>query len=197
MSKTDLFNGFGNRFLWGCVERAQLLPLGGDVPTEELKKLTERMKSAVEFSKRMSEVEFSSKATELWARGYQQLSADVPGALGAVTSRAEAQVRRLAIIYALMHESKRVLLQHLRAALEIWRFCRDSAEFIFVDSAGPSMEEKLMEIIPTTGLGIARTGISRVFSNHQSKEIATALKNMETLGLAKPTIVVTGGRPGE
>jgi hypothetical protein len=197
LSKTEIFNGFGNRFLWGCMNRSQLLPEGGELPTEEFRELIERMKSAVAFAKGLSEVKFSAKARELWAKVYPELSGDVPGVVGAVTSRAEAQVRRVAMLYALLDESEKVLRQHLLAALEVWRFCRDSARYIFSDSTEQGAIEKLLGILPTTGVGIARTGISKAFSNHHSKEIADALKYLESSGLAKPTVVTGGGRPGE
>ena len=45
------------------------------------------------------------------------------GMLGAVTSRAEAQVVRLSCLYALLDSSKVIRRQHMTAALAVWRYC--------------------------------------------------------------------------
>ena len=50
-------------------------------------------------------VEHDDSARELWMRVYPQLSEGEPGMLGAMTSRAEAHVLRLACIYALSDRS--------------------------------------------------------------------------------------------
>jgi hypothetical protein len=55
--------------------------------------------------------------------------------LGAVTARGEAQVMRLACLYALADISSFVRLEHLRAGLEVWRYCFDSTP---CDSTIPS-----------------------------------------------------------
>jgi hypothetical protein len=59
------------------------------------------------------------------------LSEGQPGLFGAVTSRAEAQVIRLALLYALLDEADHIGTEHLRAALALWRYAEDSARFIF------------------------------------------------------------------
>src|SRR4028119_1185570 len=46
------------------------------------------------------EVRRDGVAREVWGEVYGRLTADRPGLLGAVTSRAEAQVTRLSLLYA-------------------------------------------------------------------------------------------------
>jgi hypothetical protein len=48
--------------------------------------------------------------------------------LGAVTARAEAQ---LALIYAVLDGAALIARPHLEAALEVWRYCDESAAYIF------------------------------------------------------------------
>ena len=36
LTEVEAANGFGNRFLWLCVRRSQLLPEGGDYPHKAL-----------------------------------------------------------------------------------------------------------------------------------------------------------------
>ena len=45
------------------------------------------------------------------------------GLYGAVTSRAEAQVVRLSLIYALLDCSPVIRQEHLLAALALWEYC--------------------------------------------------------------------------
>jgi hypothetical protein len=53
-------------------------------------------------------------------------SADQPGLLGALTARAEAQVIRLALLFALLDKEGSIGVAHLKAALAFWRYCEAS-----------------------------------------------------------------------
>ena len=196
---TDIVNGFSNRVLWCCAKRARLLPFGGHVSDIQLQKLARRIKSALKFAARPREVEFSSKAATLWSQEYEELSADVPGLVGAATSRAEAQTRRIATIYALMDESEEVRILHLKAALEIWRYCQQSAQFIFGRRQPKTIENEIVELLRRAKeKGVSRTEISAAFSRHRNRyEISTVLERLKNSGCAKPRKVDTDGRPAE
>ena len=71
--------------------------------------------------------DINQPATELWCQIYGTLSAPTPGLLGAVIARAEAQVVRLALVYALLDGAEAIGQVHLEAALELWIYCEDSA----------------------------------------------------------------------
>ena len=62
---------------------------------------------------------------------YPSLSEGKPGLLGSMTAWAEAQVLRLACIYALLDKSHIVKKHHLLAALAVWERCEASAKYIF------------------------------------------------------------------
>ena len=53
------------------------------------------------------------------------------GLFGAVTSRAEAQVRRFATIYAVLECSREAPIRHLLAGLSLWDYSRQSSYLIF------------------------------------------------------------------
>ena len=118
LDATEAANGFGNRFLWVCVKRSKLLPDGGGVP--HLEPLKDRLRAAVEHAKTVGEMRRDTEARKLWHAVYEQLSTGLPGMLGAMTGRAEAQVMRLACLYALGELSSEVRRHHLEAALELW-----------------------------------------------------------------------------
>ena len=199
-SQSDIHGGLFNRILFGCIQRVQLLPDGGKLPQAELDRLTRSMGTAIRFASRSRDVEFSDRARKLWRRVYRGLTDPGPQSptIDAVTARAEAQVRRLAVLYALMDCSAIVKVQHLRAALEIWRFCEESARFVFGPVSERPLEERILEILSKSGKPLSRTAISQKLSHHcTSEEIAAALKTLRTAGRAQTTTVLTAGRSAE
>jgi hypothetical protein len=198
LNQTDVFNGFANRFLWVCVQRSKLLPNGGGIPKEQLSRLARRLKKSVEFAKRQKKVGLSTNAAALWERSYPRLTAEAPGLFGAATSRSEAQVRRLALIYALLARSPKVRSRHLIAALEVWRFCEDSAHFIFGGRSTVSVEERIKSILQTADVGLTRTQINQALQHHvPSAEIKRTLDSLREKGSVRKKSVKTGGRSAE
>ena len=128
LTSTESGNGFGNRIkTWICVKRSKVLPEGGRIRDVNFNPLFMRINQAVEFGKKAGEIRKDKEATEIWAKVYPELSEGKPGLLGAVTSRAEAQVMRLACIYAILDESKLIGKEHLLAALSLWDYSEASA----------------------------------------------------------------------
>jgi hypothetical protein len=117
MTGTDAGNGFANRFLWCCVKRARYLPHGGE--TVNVNAETAALREGVEYGKLANQVKRNAESNRLWEQRYRDLSSGRPGLLGAVTNRAEAQVTRLALIYALLDKSADITCDHLRAALAV------------------------------------------------------------------------------
>ena len=62
---------------------------------------------------------------------YSALTKDNSGLVGAVINRAEAQVLRLSMLYALLDRTNVIDPVHLQAALGVWDYCEASARFIF------------------------------------------------------------------
>ena len=124
LSETDQANGFANRFLWFVVKRSKVLPHGGIVEGKQLHELSRRLAAAAAFSQHIDELTCDSDATRIWETVYPELSEGCMGMLGAVTSRAEAQVVRLSCLYALLDSSKVIRRQHMTAALAVWRIAK-------------------------------------------------------------------------
>jgi hypothetical protein len=198
LGQTELFNGFANRFLWVCVRRSKLLPDGGRIGSKVISSLAQRLKESFEFARNLKEVGLSRGAGNLWHKQYAKLTEDVPGLVGAVTSRAEAQVRRMALIYALINQSSTVRTKHLRAALEAWRYCADSALYIFGARESESVENKILAALLLAGEGLTRTQINAALHHHTSKsDISRALEHLKARGLVHKMLVETAGRPAE
>ena len=192
-------NGFGNRFLWLCVRRSKELPEGSSLSDEALAPLMERLRAAVEFAKHAGRMQRDAEARELWATAYRQLTEAKPGLLGAVISRAEAQVLRLSMLYALLDMSTTIRVPHLQAALALWRYSEDSARHIFGGRVGDAIGDAILGALRGAGaVGMTRTEIYNLFQRNQPRhQIAQALAELEALGVARSTREVTGGRPTE
>src|SRR5262249_30174957 len=149
LTETESANGFGNRFLWVAVRRSKCLPEGGGSPAVD--DLVTRLSSEIEFASKAGKVTRTDGARELWARVYPRLSEGKPGLLGAITARAEAQVLRLSNIYALLDCSNQVEVEHLRAALALWRYCEDSARWIFDTGTGNKNADRILAALKVAG----------------------------------------------
>jgi hypothetical protein len=100
LDRTESGNGFANRFLFACIRRSRCLPDGGGAV--DLGGLAGSVRDALAAARGIGPVGRDAEARRLWHAVYPELSEGRPGLLGAVTARAEAQVTRLALLYALL-----------------------------------------------------------------------------------------------
>lgn len=186
LTDTAAGNGFGNRFLWVCARRSKLLPEGGELHTVDFASIMKRVQAAVSFTRNVHQMQRDEQARAVWHEVYADLSEGKPGLLGAVTSRAEAQTMRLACIYALLDLSEVVRAEHLMAALELWRYCEDSARFIFGDAMGDATVDDILRELRSHPEGMTRTDIREYFQRHKSSaEIGRALGVLQEYGLTR------------
>jgi hypothetical protein len=82
--------------------------------------IVRRLTAAVDFARKTERVRWDDQGREKWHAVYPDLSEGKPGLLGAVTSRAEAQVVRLAMLYTLLDQKDRIGEEQLQAALAVW-----------------------------------------------------------------------------
>jgi hypothetical protein len=200
LSETDQANGFGNRFLWIAVSRAKVLPLGGSPSIEALQQLHGAFASAINWAKGQTHpIGFDDIALEKWEEVYPVLSAGRPGLSACMLARAEAQVRRLACLFAVLDRSPEVRLVHLSAALALWKYCESSVYYVFGSSLGNDVADKIQGALQETPAGLTREEIrSQVLKGHRgSKDIGRALSLLFHSGLAHRIVEMTGGRPAE
>lgn len=199
LTDTEAANGFANRFLWVCVKRSKILPEGGRIWEVDFQPLVAQLKQAVEFAREERRLRFTEEARELWREVYEPLSAGKPGLLGAVIARAEAQVVRLALIYALLDRSPAIRREHLEAALALWDYCEASARFIFGDALGDPVADEILEALwGASERGLTKTEISDLFQRHlPGKRIANALQLLLEANLVRYEKEPGAGRPVE
>jgi hypothetical protein len=197
--EVDKVNGLANRFLWCCVRRSKLLPDGGKVHRENFDHEIAQLKRAVEFASHNLEIERSEEAANEWRRIYPELTRERVGTLGAICNRAAPQVIRLSLVYAILDCSDFIQIEHLRAAIEIWRYCEESVRFVFGNELSNRTANTILKSLRCSLTdGLSRTAISKLFNGNKSKaEIDSALQILHSARLARRSTIPTDGRSAE
>jgi hypothetical protein len=197
LDSTETANGFGNRILWTCARRSKSLPHGGgDMKIDS--GLLDPLAKATDKTRKMgnTRVKFDDQAAKLWEQVYGDLSEGRPGMLGSMTSRAEAHVVRLSLIYALLDSKEQIEVEHLRAALAVWKYCEASARFIWGDALGDPTADDILRELRAAGVdGRTRWDITNHFGrNRTAAELDRALGVLAERGLIRAEKEETGGR---
>jgi Protein of unknown function (DUF3987) len=199
LTETEAVNGFANRFIWLMVRRSKVLPFGGEWHKVDIAPLVRRLCSALEFGSAPVLITWGDSARDIWRKVYGPLSEGELGLFGAVVGRAEAQVMRLAALYAVMDESHEIEREHLLAALALWDYSEKSAQYIFGDATGDPVADQILSALRAAGKdGMTRTEISNLFRRNMSSErIAQALSLLLAAGRVRSKKQETGGRQAE
>ena len=139
-----------------------------------------------------------AEADRLWRGAYEdELSVDRYGLAGAACSRAEAHVLRLSMLYALLDQSDVIRVEHVNAALAMWRYCEQSTVLLFGDRLGDPVADAIVEELATAGeAGRTRSELRDLFGrNRTAAELDLALGVLEDQGRITSESEKTGGRP--
>ena len=200
LTQTDRANGFANRFLFVLARRSKTLPFGGKtLPEASIAEFSSRLATMLDRGMQVGEVGFDDGARDIWIAAYPLLSEGHSGMLGAVTARAEAQVLRLALLYAQLDGVRSITSEHLTAAIAVWEYAEASAGFIFGSALGDPIADAILRALRANGSqGMTRTQIRDLFQRNQSSErIGAALKLISGANLASCECRDTDGRSME
>jgi hypothetical protein len=199
LAKNEYANGFGNRFLWICCKRSKELPEGNPVEREELRDIIDELCSIQGYADNRIEFKRDSNARVMWNGLYSELTRDYFGQFGDMIQRRAPQVMRLACVYAVLDRADIIRAEHLGAALAVWRYCEDSAKYIFGGNLGNATADSLLcALRAAPECSMTRTEIRDYFSKHKAaSEIDAALKTFQNEGCARKEYIETGGRPAE
>ena len=193
---SDVHGGTFNRFLWVLSRRARLLPRGGDFL--DLETLQDMVQRAIHFAKAQGEIGMTDEAWKIYDQFYYQNGTQpVEGLTGAVLSRAEPQLRRMAMILALTRHSDVVDVEDIGAALDLWRYAKDSTRRIFVlrESVTDKAVMKVVGLIRNKP-GIARSEIYKAMDWRDGrKKFDALLKEVMASGLVRCENEKTAGAP--
>jgi hypothetical protein len=198
LDQTEIANGLMNRFICCCAQRSKALPDGGSIDAGVLAPLIGRLERAVAFGREPRELKRDAVAAEVWRAVYRDLSEGKPGLLGAVISRAEAQVLRLSMIYALLDSSPLIKREHLMAALAVWQHADASALHVFGDALGDPVADAILRALRSNPEGLTRSEVHGLFArNRKQSEIDRAVGVLLSYGLISVHTEETNGRPAQ
>lgn len=218
MQNNESYNGFANRFLWVLSKRGNLLPDGAVVPETLQNQLTTKIQKAVAFaglhnlfqeSEHQETTELGRvplttgimnrdpEARKYWWKLYRELSDEKLGLYGAIVARAEAQVLRLSMIYALLDKSYVIRREHIQAAYAVWDYSDRCAEYIFAGKVRNSNAEEIIIALKAAGGELTQTQISNDIFNRNvpAVVIKNALEELLEDGRVERVKEDTGGRP--
>lgn len=198
----DVRGGTINRFLFIASRRQRSLPFGGEVDDLALAGLAARLQRLLERARtRTGPMPFAPFAMEVWPALYEKLQRDeqAPGMAGELLGRAVAQVRRLAMVFAILDDSAEIDVQHLDAAAEVWRYHVETLRLVFGDGTGNRVADRILgELRGHPDDGVDRTAMHGLFDRHvAAADIDQALVLLHKLGLAEGRSRPTKGRPKE
>jgi len=202
LARTDdveVANGFVNRYLIAAVRRSKRLPSGGALDPRDRDEMGRRVGDAIREARRFQTIRRTPAAEERWRELYEEMADDDDGDLAAAaTARGEAQTLRLSVAYALLDRSREITPEHLEAAAAVWSYCRASARWLFGNSIGDPVADRIAKALSTVPEGLDRTAVRDLFSRHEpSKRITSAVELLERRGMVKVTVQPTDGRPRE
>jgi hypothetical protein len=197
LDATEIANGLGNRFLFGWVERSKRLPSGGTIPADALEALGLDVRIAVQRARTLAVLERTPEAEERWAAIYHGLDDDLDGVVGALSARAEAQMLRLSVAYALLDGSAFIEAEHVDAAEAVWESCQETICRVFTGTQPDHVLGRLLAALREAGVeGLDGSSQRDLFSRHLAgTRLASARWELERRGLARTITEETGGRP--
>jgi Protein of unknown function (DUF3987) len=187
ISDSDIHNGLSNRFLWVCVRRTQKMAFPRRMDDSKLLAMAIRLSDALMKSEIEEVVDLSQEAREYWTLQYPIVSADITGLMGSITSRSEAYVLRIGLLFCLLDGVNQIEQKHLKAAVDLVAFCNQSVEFIFstpADSEAGTDADKLLKALAKKPM--TQTEISRLFSNNKTRrQLMELLTELQALNKVK------------
>ena len=197
LTELDAASGWGNRFLYLATRRIRRIPLGEGIGDESLRELATPLAEALSWVRGCEpRVTWGDSATARWEEFYRAVSDDTDGLAGRLTDRAEAQVLRLAVLYAVADKSPTMELDHLEAALAVWDYCAASVAWIWDSVLGNKTAERILMALRERDH--TRTELRDLFSRNRSEaEMTAALDLLVARGHAVKHTRPSGGRPTE
>jgi hypothetical protein len=200
LTTTDAANGLGNRFLFVGAQRSQLLPFGGSITDDEIAVLGLHLGQALDRARKVGVMHFATETRDRWIDLYNAMATadDGDDLVSALTARAEAQVLRLALLYAALDGDALIGLRHLEAAWAMWCYSRESVRWIFGHAPLSRDSERFFQAVTQAGPdGLGREeSRQEVFGHNVSAErIDAAVDPLLERGLVFARKVSTAGRP--
>jgi hypothetical protein len=167
--RSEMHNGFLNRFLLVGVERTRYLPCGADY-LKVCREYADRLREAVERAAMREPLCVAEEAAGFWGVEYRRLEQGRPGNYGKATARLSVHALKVAMLYAVLDDDKAIRVPHLRAALSLIAHADRTAFELFGRTATVALGEepphaRLLGLARSRPDGINKTDAFRLFSN--------------------------------
>jgi DNA replicative helicase MCM subunit Mcm2 (Cdc46/Mcm family) len=150
---------------------------------------------ALTVARTIVRVQMTEETRARWNIEYPALVKSGTNLTDHITARAEAQVVRLALVYALLDQAPAIEITHLEAALALWRFCQASTRYVFGDLTGDSTGDAILKALRAVRPdGLAKQDIFALFGrNLAAAKIDAALGRLQIKGKTVSRMLPTGG----
>lgn len=185
LSDCDKLNGYANRFLWVLARRAKRVSRPTRIPESVFSPIQSTVWQRLNYAHKMGEMSISSEFWDVFDSQYDRLSEDRPGMAGAITARAEAQVVRLSMVYAIAAGTRTIGAEHIHAALAFWDYAQASAEYIFSDqTGGGKLDATIKALIEGAPDGLSMTELhEKTGRNHKAVELKASVQRLVDAGI--------------
>lgn len=142
LNVVDIFNGFGNRFMYFYTKSEKCLPHAPAISDidliEEVKALQKAVDHWSEALKSPHEIRFNfnEEAAKHWEQVYPEIKdPKIDGIIGTCLSRGPAHIKKLCITLAMLDSKNEIQLIHLETAIALWNYSSETVKYIFKDKA--------------------------------------------------------------
>ena len=145
-------------------------------------------------------MERDDAAQPLWDKIYGEFGEnDDETIVSATIDRGDVFMLRFQQLYALADHTITINEDHIRAAAALWKYCEDSARYLFGGRLGDPKAEKILDALRKQPDGMTRTEISAViFNRHLSADrLEEALTLLKKIGWIESRTEKTTGRDAE
>lgn len=175
------------------------MPSGGNLNPNIISGFANRLRSVLEISATVGPLVRTELGRQLWDQLYHAdyHESDKGGLLGEIIARRTQQKMRLSVTYALLDGAREIRPEHILAAEALWRYCEDSAEYIFAHiDANPRQHKLLNALRNAWPEGLSGTEQRDLFGRHSTDNQSAMVRGaLESRGLIETVKVETGGRP--
>ncbi len=198
VNPVELANGLLNRFLLLGCRRVRLLPEGGNPDPLKDAGLDRRLAQTLTTARRAGQIRLSTRARDRWRDAYQRFAQPQPGIAGAISARAEAHTIRLALLYALLDNTREIQPAHLTAALALWDYAHRSATWALERTAQDPLARQIHSALNHAPDGLTRTQLRDLLHrNPTTHQLDRALADLANDDKITSQRVLTTGRPAE
>ena len=204
LKEVEMVSGFTNRFLPILVHRVKKISrpvrYSDSAAVAARQAIVEEIKDALTWIEKHKDdgyledgedatglrMEWDETAGEAWDNFYNALADDDPVYL----NRAEVFVLRLTMIYALLDKTKVMRLEHLKAALAVWEYAKQSARLIYDSQQSPDVGRLLAKALATGKM--KRGAVHSFFGRNKAGEVLDWLME-EAVNASKGKLEIVPG----